>query len=216
MVNKYFKAIVLTAILMAAGFAAIGVYDESRYRAIASKLDSDSLQTQAAAQLLFYGSVYGESKEVCAAIEQSAQLQAKKNAGLLSELERAKSQGLSPDVELAKRKFIVQNLQLFLLLEKAKADCGQSTTVPVLYFYPDKYYCEDCAVQAAALDTVVKECSKVRVFALPTDLEIPVIGLLVQKYSIGKYPSLVIDGKMHKGIVAPQQLRELTGCSAQG
>lgn len=216
MANKYFKAIVLTAILMAAGFAAIGLYDDSRYRAIASKLDSDSLQTEAAAQLLFYGSVYGESKEVCAAIEQSAQLQAQKNAGLLAELERAKSQGLSPGVELAKRKFIVQNLQLFLLLEKAKSDCGRASTVPVLYFYPDKYYCDECAVQAAALDTVIKECSKARVFALPTDLQIPVIGLLVQKYSIDTYPSLVINGQMHEGIVPPQQLRELTSCPSQG
>ncbi len=210
--NKYFKAIILTAILMGAGFAIVNIYDDSRYRGVIDKLESDSFETEAAQQLLFYESVYGEKEQVCAAIERSVELQAQKNIGLLGELEAAKKQSISSNVELAKRRFIVQNLQLFLLMEKAKADCGSGATIPILYFYPDKYYCSDCAVQAAALDTVVNECKNLRVFALPTDLEIPVIGVLVQKHSVQYYPSLVIGGEKHEGIVSPAQLRQLTGC----
>ncbi len=214
--NKYFKAILMTAVLMALGFAAVNMYDDTRYKGVLEKLESESVDVEAAQQLLFYESVYGSTGQVCAAIQRSVELQVQKNIGLLGELEAAKKQTLFSSVETAKKKFIVQNLQFFLLLEKARGECGSSGVLAILYFYPDKYYCEDCAVQAAALDTLVKDCQEVRVFALPTDLEVPVIEVLKERHSIQNTPSIVIDGKKYEGIVPPAELRQITGCSAAG
>ena len=116
-------------------------------------------------------------------------------------------------ITVAKRKFILQNIELYLLVSKAEKDCGLAAVKPVVYFYPDKYYCADCASQAAVLDSVVAQCPQVRVFAFPTDLEIPVIDMLTRKYEVEKYPTIIFGGKKRDSIVSAQELKEALSCN---
>ena len=105
-------------------------------------------------------------------------------------------------------------MELYLLVTKAQKQCGSGEIKPVVYFYPDKYYCPECATQAAILDSVVNACPQVRVFAFPADLRVPVIDLLVKKYAIEKYPGLVFNGKSAQTPISGEQdLKQQLGCA---
>ena len=64
------------------------------------------------------------------------------------------------------------------------------------------------------LDSVVSKCSNVRVFAFPTDLDIPLIDVLAQKYGVEKYPTLVFSGVKRDSLVSEIVLKDALGCKA--
>ena len=82
----------------------------------------------------------------------------------------------------------------------------------VVYFYPDAYFCTECASQAVILDSVVRQCSEARVFAFPGDLGIPVINLLAEKYGVEKYPTLIVNDRKFDYVVSEQELKQALGC----
>ncbi len=212
MVNKYFKALILTAAILAIGLFSINYMDNSRAQSISDGLESRALELQATQQLFFYESVFPDD-DICPALSARIESQKTEAGKALAEIEAAGKSRLFSDSGLLKRKFILQNVELYLLISKAVNDCGSGAVKPVVYFYPDEYYCAECASQAAALDEVAAKCSDVRVFAFPTDLGIPVIDVLMGKYGVAKYPTLLFNGKKVDYIVSAEALMQELSCN---
>ncbi len=211
MVSKYLKALALTAIILVIGLAAINYMDNLRSQSLSDEVDARALDLQASAQLLLYESVFS-GDDVCRYILGRVESEKAETGKVLRELETAEKTRLFSDSGILKKKYLLQNVELYLLVTKAINDCGSYAIKPVVYFYPDKYYCAECASQAAVLDSVVQACPEVRVFAFPSDLGIPVIEVLMKKYGIERFPTLLYNGEKHDSLVSEGSLKQGLGC----
>lgn len=213
MVNKYIKAILLTAILFLFGSFLISVFDNERINQISITIEENSLDMDSTQQLLLYESITGDSEGVCEVLPKQIDMQIEKTRNVLGKLEAAKAQSLFAEIELPKMKYINQNIQLYLLMEKSIRDCGNKEVAPLLYFYTDKSYFPDEDSQAKVLDSLVERCSNIRVFAFPHDLDIPVVEVLLKKYEISSFPAMVIENQTIQGLTSEEAIREkLSGC----
>ena len=213
MVSRYFKALILTIVVLFVGLGAISFLDNNRISGISSTIEKNSLDLQESQQLFLYDSLFDDIS-ICNALEKKIDSGKDKASGILAELENAQRNSLfSGDISLLKRKFLLQNIELYLLIQKSVLDCGSENVEPILYFFPDKEYCLDCASQAKVLDSVVAKCDNVRVFAFPHDLDVPVINLLIEKYSVTSYPSIVIKGVKYSGIQKEEAILSKISCA---
>ncbi|MCR4368316.1 MAG: hypothetical protein NUV67_00220 [archaeon] len=211
MVSKYLKALALTLVILAIGLYAINYLDNVRSEGIARILEENALGIQASAQLYAYESVFPE-ENVCGFVLSRIESQKTEAGKLLAELEASQANRLFPDSGLLKKKFLLQNIELYLLTAKAQKECPESQLVPVLYFYTENEFVADEASQAKILDSIVSECQNVRVFAFPHDEGIPVVEILVHKYGVSKSPSVVVGNELIQGIVGEVVLRQKLSC----
>src|SRR3989338_6753472 len=206
MVNKYLKAMALTLILLAGGLIVTKYIDDERVKSVASTLDDATIEVQVTEQLLLYESVF-PGKEVCPVLMKRIDLQLEKTRTILGELEAAQKQSIVADFELSKKKYLNNNIGLFLLVEKASRTCA-STIKPVLFFYSDKVYCADCIAQGKILDQVRDECNDVRVFAFPSDLGLPIVELLKARNGIQDVPAIVLGDKKLDGLSVKEKVKK--------
>ncbi|MCR4335224.1 MAG: hypothetical protein NUV57_01665 [archaeon] len=211
MVNKYIKALGLTVILTVLGILLIGFADDARLSQVSSVLEENAIAIESTQQLLFYESITGDTENVCNVLSKRIDLQAGKTNDFLMELEGVNAQTFFANTELAKMKFLNQNIQLYLLVQKSILDCGNEIK-PILYFYTDKSFSADEAAQAKILNSVVKQCPNVRVFAFPHDLDIPVVDVLVSKHSTTRYPAIVVENEKIEGLSSEELIIGKVAC----
>ncbi|MBI4210620.1 MAG: thioredoxin family protein [Candidatus Diapherotrites archaeon] len=213
--DKYLKAFILTLVLLAGGIAVTRYIDDSRISGISRSLEEAALDSQSTQQLLLYESVFSDSGEICAVLPKTIDVQVLRIQKALSDLEAARAQSLFADYELLKRKYLNQNIELYLYIEKAIRGCGSYEVNPVLFFYSDRDYCADCISQGKVLDSMHAECPGMRVFAVPSDLGIPVVEVLKERYEVSSVPAIVVDGKKFEGLQAADSaspLRQALSC----
>lgn len=108
--------------------------------------------------------------------------------------EQSKSSNV--DYNYLKRKHIILNTRLWLLMDQLNKNCGEEQT-SIIYFY--KQNCRDCLVQGYVLDDLNEELNNsINVFAYDADFEEePLIILLKEKYDvdIAEIPILIINGE---------------------
>jgi hypothetical protein len=208
MVNKYFLAILLTSILVLLGFSFTRWVDEQRLMEFKNSFDEAYLDYQSVEQLLLYESLFSDREHVCPVIRASIDYQIGKLRKLLFELEVAQKQNVFSNFEVLKRKYHFNNLQLYLLIQKATDSCGYSDLEPVLFFYSDKENCPECVVQGKVLDSLTSNCSNLRVFAIPYDFNIPLISVLKERNSVVRVPTVIANDKNYVGLVSGNRLLE--------
>jgi len=94
----------------------------------------------------------------------------------------------------------------WLLAEKLKAACETKVST-VIYFYAKD--CSLCSDQAFVLTYMKNNYgSRLLVFALDADLGEPSVNTLKSYYNVTIYPSLIINGLKHEGLVSQQQLED--------
>ncbi|MCH7902491.1 hypothetical protein IIC68_01935 [archaeon] len=212
MVSKYLKALALTIILLSLGLVLISYLDQLRFNAIADSIEETSLEVQSTQQLLLYESIFGEDQDICGILNERIGVQISATQKALRDLDNAESQNFLANSELLKKRFLNQNIALYLLVEKARRDCGNTEIEPILYFYSEKVYSGEAASQAKILDSLVLECETARVFALPIDLEIPVVDVIKAKHGVSEVPSIVIKEQRIDGLTSKQDLKEKLSC----
>jgi len=205
MVNRYLKAFFLTLLILIFGLAAISFIDESRISNISRSVEENSLELRAAQQLFLYEDVF-QDDSLCRVLNERIDLQKTEAISLLNEINTAEANSLFGNTSLLKKKFLLQNIELYLLIQKSIKECGNERVVSILYFFPDNVFCADCATQAKILDSVVDKCSNARVFAFPTDLDVPVIDLLAVRFEVEGYPSIVVGNKKLDGVISEERL----------
>lgn len=97
----------------------------------------------------------------------------------------------------------------WLMLEKIKKTC-EGNYITLLYFYSNKQ-CDKCQEQGIIL-SYLKEKLKDRflVFAIDSDLELQIVKMLKDAYSVQEYPTLVINGEVYPGFMDIQEIKNIT------
>lgn len=216
MVNKYLLALLLTSVLVFVGFSFTRWTDEQRLMEFKNAFDESALDSQSIEHLLLYEAIFSDKENVCPAIRTGIESQIARTRSVLSELEVAQKQNVFSNFEIVKKKYHNQNIQLYLLVQKAINDCGYSDIEPVVFFYSDKDNCPDCIAEGKTLDSLAVSCPNIRVFAFPYDLGIPVVDVLKVKYGVTKAPAVVIKGERYDGAVSGQYLLSSSKLNCNG
>ena len=209
MASVYVKALVITAIVFALGLSLGWYLDWTRAQAAQNELDSLRLQAEEARVGMVFFETFKSDPQFCSVFgsEMSAQL---RRVGLLGEqLETLREANkLDASYYSLKRQYVLFNTELWLRSENLKKLCGSATTT-ILYFYPENGDCPNCGSQANELLQLKRSCPEsVWLFALPTDLDVTVVEMLVQRFGVAQTPSLVVDGQTFGGMHAATELRE--------
>jgi len=213
MVSVYVKAFLITALLFIGNFFFVKYLDDSRAAQLRAEVSDIEEQVQSSSALLLYSQTFNNSAELCPILGQETEKQVGRLYKLFGELQTASEANVFADTATIKSRFVLTNVQLWLYLQQLDKACGGTDVVPVLYFYPDKRDCLECRAQAAVLNDVTAKCSHVRVFALPTDTDVPVLQAIKAKYGVTREPTLVINDRRFDGLVAKDDVMRETGCA---
>jgi len=118
MVNKYLKALILTIVLLALGLWLMNSIEERRIAAVARELEELSLDADQTQQLLFYETVFGSNAEICPVLSGLIGAQEEKTKDVLAKFEAVNASGASLDVRTLRRKYLNENVRLYLFVEK--------------------------------------------------------------------------------------------------
>ena len=207
--NVYFKALVLTAIIFVLGLSLGWYFDWTRSNAVRGELEDLKIQADEARVAMVFFETFKSDPQFCGvyATEMNAQLQRIGALGLKLESLREANK-LDESYYALKQQYVLFNTELWLRSENLKKLCS-STVTTILYFYPENKECESCVAQANELLQLKRSCPEsVWLFALPTDLNVTVVDMLVQRFGVVQTPSLVVDGQTFGGMHAATELRE--------
>ncbi len=109
-----------------------------------------------------------------------------------------------------KKEYTLMNLRYWMFVKSLKEKCNYSF-VPILYFYSNKN-CPACKDQGYVLSLLKKKYpKKVMIFAIDGDLDLESVSLLKKVYNITAYPSLIINGRVYKGLKTTSFLEKIIG-----
>lgn len=111
--------------------------------------------------------------------------------------------------EFIMRRYALDNIRYWMLALQSRQECDLEI-VPILYFYsPD---CPSCPLQGTIL-TYFKNLfgERVLVFPINTDLQEsePMVEIVMKRFEITKYPTVIINNKKYEGVVKQEQLQEI-------
>jgi len=113
-----------------------------------------------------------------------------------------------------KREYSRILVSYWLLANKLKNTC-ESNVSTVIYFYSEE--CPMCDDQGFVLTYLKsKEEENLLIFALDADLDEPSVKALKEYYSVGVFPTLIIDGERFEGFSSEQELRDILGIRNNG
>jgi thiol-disulfide isomerase/thioredoxin len=195
--DRYIFAGVITIIIFSLGFT-LGIitsgykleYIERLYKNQA--VGYESLQLQ----YLYLENIKGlEKNETCAIIKEILRNNLITLSSALEILQRYEKTGdiNNEDYILLKRMLLLANIRYFLLAEKDKENCD-SDAVSILYFYSKN--CNICPDQGYILSQLkAKFEEKLLVFPIDTNMDEPIVNILVKQYDVKRFPTLIIEGK---------------------
>ena len=210
--DVYIKALGITILLFAGNFFVVKYLDDSRAEALRTELYSIQEQMQSSRVLLLYSQYSNDSAALCPLLDNQTRRQMTDLYSLYGELQSAREANVFTDVQAIQRRFILTNAELFLYLRQLERQCGYSLVKPVLYFYPEGKDCLECRAQARVLDALAQDCPNVRVFAFPSNSDIPVVQALAKAYGVNRDPSLVLNETLYGGFSSREQILAVTGC----
>ncbi len=203
--NRYFVAFVLTFLTIGFGLFLIKFFDDARVNALLESVEASNIDLQAARQISDYDDVFGRSPNYCSVLFKAINSQSAFIGKVFSELQAAEKQNFLGNLDLLKKKYHVQNIQLYLLFEKAVKNCS-SRNLPIVFFYYNNSYCADCVSQGKVLDIVGSNCKNIRIFAFPIDIGLPFVELLMASKGINSAPSVIVGSRTFTGLVSEQQI----------
>ena len=114
------------------------------------------------------------------------------------------------DVPLKKNYFVLE-AQSYLLSKKIKERCGDKSVL-LIYFYSNAN-CSSCKDQGDEILRVRDELRDrgiiIKIFSFDGDLGSPVADALKTQFSVSKYPSIIVDGKLYSGTMNRETLQSV-------
>ncbi len=206
-VHIYFIALILSALVFAAGVA-IGNYLDDYNRAKISDDISKTHERLASVQILSlmednssaYCPLYlSNLHEIDTEVEDTGYK--------LTFLENVK---MVRDDELKKKYFVLEG-ESYLLSKKAKQLCNDSSVL-VINFYTNNN-CPDCVALGnniiSARDALSSQNVSLRLFSFDGTIGSPIADSLKNQYNISTYPSLVINEKVYSGPIDSDHIKSL-------
>lgn len=214
MVSLYVKAGVITLAIFLLGMFIVKYVDDQRLGKINEEV-RQVIESSESTKLLF---LYLQTEQsvnksvICPVLEQRTKAQVEKAYVLVSRLQEYGDANVVANYDEVKTRYILANTELWLYVLQSKKLCDTSYITPVLFFYSDKVYCQECIVQGEILDKVISQCKDVRVFAFPYDLDVGILDLIKARYNVTKVPMIVINERQLTGLQSESGIKEELNC----
>lgn len=210
--RKYLLAAVLTFLIFSLGLSLGVILDNIRLQQVefdnrVQEVDYASLQMQ-----YVYLTSLEQDEENCVVLRQALENNVLELGESLDEfLEFKKQTTLNKDqYRLAHRKYLIDNIRYWFFATRTKERCDMDLST-ILYFYSGKS-CDDCPDQGFIL-TFFKNVYDERLLIFPLDTDVaedePLVAILMSKYGISTYPSIVLADKKYEGLVPKEILNDL-------
>lgn len=103
------------------------------------------------------------------------------------------------EFELLKQRYTNVLVEYYLTVDRVDERCTNTTTVEVLYLYHGER-CSTCEEQGILLtDKLQQYDDRLVVFPLDASLGVDPVDLLVETYNVTSYPTLIVEGEVHRG-----------------
>lgn len=209
--EKYFLAGLIAALIFILGLILGLVFEERRYQWIETETKEQennflSLQLQ-----YLYLSSLDDFSDNCLVLQATLKNALEELSDSLSEvLEYEKDSQLNQrDFDLVGRRYLLDNLRYWFFAQEAKKKCHLKI-LPILYFYSEN--CPDCPLQGSLL-TYYRELLDKKLLVFPLNSyfqnQEPMLDLLMSRYNITWFPSLIIDNQKYEGLVSQEQLKTI-------
>lgn len=210
--DKYIVAAVLTILIFSLGFSLGIIIDNFRIKDVEQnnrkqEVDYASLQMQ----YLYLSSLEHDAQNCAVLSKALEEIVAQLGESLDEFLEYKKETQLNKEQYLiAHRKYLIDNIRYWFFATKTQEKCEMDLTT-VLYFYSGEN-CDVCPDQGFVL-TYFKNLYQERLLIFPIDVDMqedePLISMLVSKYDVTKFPTIIMDGAKHEGFIAKDDMSEL-------
>lgn len=209
--KRYVLALVFTLLIFIPGLLLGIMLDNARAKTLEQESQLQEINFRSNQLSYAYITSLENNTASCVALKASLETSIKDLSKSLDTIENYKkdSKFNTEDFEILSRRYVLDNLNYWLLSKKTKELCGYDT-VNVLYFFNSA--CENCPDQGIILTYFKKKMEdKLLVFPINTDIvdDEQMISLLVKVYNVTEYPSIVIDDSMHKGIVSTEEFQKI-------
>lgn len=112
-----------------------------------------------------------------------------------------------------KRKYFALEGEAYLLSQKNKAVCNDSSVLLINFYSNRENACSDCRKEGdevlKARDSLASRGIKVKLFSFDGDLGSPIALAFKTQYGVRTYPSLVIDEKTYSGYRDSSEIERL-------
>ena len=209
--RRYLAAFAITALIFTLGFFAGLVIDSQRAEYLMSayneqRIEYGSIQLQY--QLIEQITRDGDCEALTATFEQN--INNLENARIRLETYQQDATLNEAEFNLLSREYTHAQIRYYLLAERTQELCGEDIAT-ILYFYSDSAQCPDCEDQAFVL-TYLKRLMQDRllVFSFNSLMveEEPTIRLLMNRYEITEFPTIVVNQEVYAGLTTRNELLE--------
>lgn len=209
--ERYVIAAVITLLIFIPGFLLGMVIDDQRIKMLETSSQKQELDIKSLQLNYLYMSYLQNYNNSCEPMKVSIEESIKELSKSLETIERYKIDSTlnNKDFNMLLRKYLIDNLNYWILSKRTKEICNLNT-INVLYFFNSD--CKVCPDQGIILTYFKKKLGdKLLVFPINTDIieDESMIKILMTTYGVKYYPSLVIEEDLYEGITGKEELSDI-------
>jgi hypothetical protein len=209
--TRYLIAFGITLLIFIPGLLLGMVLDNERVSALQAQSKIQELDIKSLQLNYLYISNLKNTTNSCIPLKATLEKSIKDLSKSLDKIEEYKKGAKieNNDFNILSRRYLLDNLDYWVLSKKTKELCDLDT-VNILYFFNSQ--CDICPNQGIVLTYFKKKLGdNLLIFPINTDLidDEPMVSVLVNTYKITEYPSLVIEEKVHLGILNTDEMQQV-------
>ena len=209
--SRYLIAFAITLLIFIPGLLLGMVMDDARLSSLRVQSEMQELDLKSLQLNYLYISEFADDNNTCVPLKIALEKSIKDLSKSLEKIEVYKNGAKieNQDFTSLSRRYLLDNLNYWLLSKKTKEFCNLDT-VNVLYFFNDD--CNICPNQGIVLTYFKKKLGdRFLVFPINTGLleEEPMISVLLNVYNVSSFPSLMIEDEVFEGIVETERMHQI-------
>ncbi|MCX8163066.1 MAG: hypothetical protein N3D10_00740 [Candidatus Micrarchaeota archaeon] len=195
--NQFFKAALLTAVIVFFSFFLAYIIDSTRTGEVKSFVQDLIFESESNRLISKFYLFAANSTKKCEILQIPKEVQTAKTYQLALKFKEYEQANLfNTELEYLKKSYFVNLFDLYLLaLEKNNA-CPENKDVIVVFFYLEAA-CPACIETDYIIRNVTANCQNIQTFAFPLNVNYSFIKALKNYYALEDEPTLVINNKKY-------------------
>jgi hypothetical protein len=211
-VQRYIVAGVITLLVFALGVLLGLITDYERVQYLENRYAANDLEYRSLQLQYSFLALAADDRSGCPAFEKASENAVEELGKSLDQVEQYQKISASQEDEYLSiaRRYTLDNLRYWLLIEEAKQRCPIDK-LSVLYFFSLEN-CPSCPDQGVILTYYKKRFNdQLLVFPINVDLakDEPMIDVIRSTYGVETYPSIVVEGFTFSGVIPKEELGPL-------
>ena len=114
-----------------------------------------------------------------------------------------------PRIIALKNPYTLLEVRHYLALKSMTQRCGQNYTLMLFFYSNDPANAKTSEEQGFVLDYLRKKFDNIKVYSIDSDLDLGIVNVMKNEYSVSVTPSLVIGDKTYVGFHSKEELESL-------